>query len=74
MNSAGRWTSTPEEQRRMSDSVRPDEADAPAVSSRLTLWLVFAGVALMALAGVIMWWRFGPSMFLNLVTAAANCF
>ena len=46
----------------------------PEGASRFAAWLIFAGVAMMALAGGFMWWRFGPSMFMNLITAAANCF
>lgn len=45
-----------------------------AGSSKLVLRLIFAGIGMMALAGGLMWWRFGPSMFMDLVTAAANCF
>ena len=47
-----------------------DEARA----SKRAMRLIFAGVAMMALAGGVMWWRFGPSMFMSLLTAAANCF
>jgi hypothetical protein len=45
-----------------------------ARASRLVLRLIFVGIGMMALAGGLMWWRFGPSMFMDLVTAAANCF
>ncbi len=53
------------------DATSP-EFDAPP--SRLAVRLILSGVALMALAGTLMWWHFGPSMFMNLLTAAANCF
>ena len=51
----------------------PGEED-DTQSSRFMLRLVIAGFAMMALAAGLMWWRFGPSMFMNLITAAANCF
>lgn len=50
----------------------PDEQDEAA--SRLVLWLIFAGLGMMAIAGGLMWWTFGPSMFVSLVNAAMNCF
>ncbi len=57
-------------------SHQPDlHADPDAQGpSKLALWLILGGVAMMTLAGGLMWWRFGPSMFMNLLTAAANCF
>lgn len=48
-----------------------DQHDAP---SRLALWSLFAGLAMMAVAAIFMWWTFGPSMFVSLVNAAMNCF
>lgn len=52
----------------------PKEGGDPDASSSLGLRLILVGFAMMALAGGLMWWRFGPSMFMSLVTAAANCF
>jgi hypothetical protein len=43
-------------------------------SSRLILRLIFAGFGMMAIAGGLMWWTFGPSMFVTLVNTAMNCF
>lgn len=51
-----------------------EESGADIAPSRFGLRLIFAGVAMMALASGLMWWKFGPSMFMSLVTAAANCF
>lgn len=51
----------------------PDDQD-DAGSSKLALRLIFAGLAMMTFAGFFMWWKFGPSMFMTLLTAAANCF
>lgn len=50
----------------------PDEQDE--ASSRLALRIIFAAVAMMALAGGFLWLKFGPSMFVSLVNAAMNCF
>ena len=43
-------------------------------SSRLILRLIFAGFGMMAIAGGLMWWTFGPSMFVTFVNTAMNCF
>lgn len=43
-------------------------------ASPMLMRMIFAGLAMMAFAAGLMWWRFGPSMFMDLVTAAANCF
>ncbi|MGE3643955.1 MAG: hypothetical protein AB7F96_08880 [Beijerinckiaceae bacterium] len=49
------------------------EADY-AKASRLTLWLIGAGFFMMFAASLLMWFRFGPTMFVDLATAVANCF
>ncbi len=41
--------------------------------SRLHLWLIIAGFGMMFLASLLMWTRFGPSMFVELVTAVQSC-
>lgn len=41
--------------------------------SRLYLWLIIAGFGMMFLAALLMWTRFGPSMFVELVTAVQSC-
>lgn len=58
----------------MSSQADIETDNAAMSSSRLVLRLIYAGIGMMALAGGLMWWRFGPSMFMDLVTAAVNCF
>ena len=61
----------------MTDQVQASQQDAEdeiIAPSRLGLRLVFLGLAMMTLAAGLMWWHFGPSMFMSLLTAAANCF
>jgi hypothetical protein len=41
--------------------------------SRLHLWLIIAGFGMMFLASLLMWTRFGPSMFVELLTAVQSC-
>lgn len=43
-------------------------------SARIQLWLIISGFVMMFLASLLMWVRFGPSMFVDLATAVANCF
>ena len=58
----------------MSNETQMGEETQAQAASPMLMRLIYAGVAMMALAAVLMWWRFGPSMFMDLVTAAANCF
>lgn len=58
----------------MSQHADIQPTDEEAAASSRALRLIFAGVAMMTLAGAFMWWHFGPSMFMNLLAAAANCF
>ena len=58
----------------MTDRLETHDNTESAAASRTALWLVYAGFAMMALAGGLMWLKFGPSMFMDLVTAAMNCF
>jgi hypothetical protein len=59
----------------------PDAADRASAGdsveysriSRLHLWLIIAGFGMMFLASLLMWTRFGPSMFVELVTAVQSC-
>lgn len=58
----------------MTHRVETEEDQDTGRASRLALGMIFGGIAMMFMAGGFMWWRFGPSMFMNLLTAAANCF
>ncbi len=55
----------------------PGEAGATPEHDRISslqLWLILGGFGMMFLASVLMWFRFGPTMFVDLATAVANCF
>ncbi len=43
-------------------------------AARLQFWLIISGFAMMFVASILMWVRFGPSMFVDLATAVMNCF
>ena len=43
-------------------------------TARVQVWLIVSGFVMMFLASLLMWLRFGPSMFVDLATAVANCF
>lgn len=51
----------------------PAAEEAYESASRTTLWLIGGGFAMMFLASILMWLRFGPSMFVDLVTAIQSC-
>lgn len=60
-------------------AVHGDEASAGALIprdnvARLQFWLIISGFAMMFVASILMWVRFGPSMFVDLATAVMNCF
>ena len=57
----------------MSDSLQRSDDERDAASARLAVRITWAGVALMALAAVLMWTKFGPTMFVDLATAVINC-
>ncbi|MDB5569196.1 MAG: hypothetical protein JWN93_379 [Hyphomicrobiales bacterium] len=60
----------------MSDSLHTGQQaqdDDDAASARRAVRVMWAGVALMSLAGVLMWAKFGPTMFVDLATAVLNC-
>jgi hypothetical protein len=43
-------------------------------AGRLATRIAIAGFALMFIAATVMWIHFGPLIFMDLVTAVANCF
>ena len=51
------------------EAVENDEFDG-----RLATRLALGGFALMFLSGIAMWVTFGPTMFVDLVTAVVACF
>ncbi len=59
--------------RHMSDSLHHSDDARDAANARLAVRIMWAGVALMAAAGVLMWAKFGPTMFVDLATAVINC-
>ncbi|MDH7796665.1 MULTISPECIES: hypothetical protein [unclassified Beijerinckia] len=56
----------------MTHDVDTDHTDER--SSRLAVRLVLAGFGLMFVAAMAMWINFGPTIFMDLVTAVASCF
>jgi hypothetical protein len=45
-----------------------------AVSTRTAMRIVGASVGLLTLAGVLMWWRYGPAIFFDVLSSLQNCF
>lgn len=43
-------------------------------SSRLLTRIALASFAIMFAAGALMWWRFGPVIFVDMLAALQNCF
>jgi hypothetical protein len=48
----------------------PDEQNR----SRFAVRIAVASLVLLTFAGALMWWRFGPVIFVDLLTAMQNCF
>lgn len=59
-------------------SGHPDDAAVGTAQrdnvARLQFWLIISGFVMMFAASILMWVRFGPSMFVDLATAVMNCF
>lgn len=53
---------------------QPGQDQSYPAASPLMLGLIWSGVGMMVLAGLLMWTIFGPSIFIDLATAAVNCF
>ncbi|HEY8579583.1 MAG TPA: hypothetical protein VIL72_06825 [Beijerinckiaceae bacterium] len=51
-----------------------DEAARDAAAARLVVRLTLAGFALMGVGALLMWVKFGPSIFMDLATAVIACF
>lgn len=43
-------------------------------AGRIATRIAIAGFGLMFVAAIVMWIHFGPLIFMDLVTAVANCF
>jgi hypothetical protein len=41
---------------------------------RLVVRIALASVAALTLAGGLMWWRFGPAIFMDVLTTLQGCF
>jgi len=54
-----------------SDAHAPEE---PAFNGRLVARLALASFAVLLAAGGLMWWRYGPAIFLDVLTSLQNCF
>jgi len=50
------------------------EAARDERAGRIATRIAIAGFALMFIAATVMWIHFGPLIFMDLVTAVANCF
>lgn len=50
------------------------EAPPERYNARLALRLALASFAVLAAAGALMWWRFGPVIFVDMLAALQNCF
>lgn len=51
-----------------------DDASGPAFNGRLVTRLALASFAMLLAAGGLMWWRFGPVIFMDVLTSLQNCF
>ncbi len=61
-------TDTPQQDRAIA------EAQEDASMTRLAVRIALGGFALMFVAGVFMWLKVGPTIFVDLATAVVNCF
>jgi hypothetical protein len=55
----------------------PTESDTsapPPFNARLFARVTAASFAALFVAGALMWWRFGPVIFLDVLTSLQNCF
>ena len=55
----------------------PSDTHAPeehALNGRLVTRLALASFAVLLAAGALMWWRYGPVIFLDVLTSLQNCF
>jgi hypothetical protein len=50
------------------------EAHDDAAMGRLAVRVALGGFLLMFVAGVLMWLKVGPTIFVDLATAVVNCF